>query len=615
MTPQVTDAAKRVKVSDYIIARLPALTGARHVFLLSGGNLMHLLDSLGRSAELTAVPMHHEQAAGIAADAYGRTRGCVGVCFVTSGPGATNAVTAITGAWLESTPVLFISGQVSRANGRGSLALRQRGIQEVDIVTLAASITKYASRVDDPAEVPAQLARAVALARAGRPGPVLLDIPLDVQGANIEVAAGAVEATAAARAASPVQEEAVDKLLDLLDAAERPMLILGGGLRTAGLAQAAERLVARLGMPVQTSWNGMDLIAEDHPLFFGRAGVFAARYANLLIQSADLLLVLGARLGMQHTGYSVAAFARGARKIMVDMDAAEMAKPGLAIDLPIEADLRDFLPVLARALDSRPLARAAAWAPWLAHCWQLRDRYPPVPLEPARTDYVEPFRFVRRLSAFLPADAVVPFGSSGMPHTVSGAIYAVRKGQRVFTSKGLAAMGYGLPSAVGAAFAAPGRSVVTLLGEGGLQLNLQALQTIAHWRLPIKVFVLNNGGYHSIHMTQKGYFQGHFVASGPESGVSFPPLAGLAELHGFAYRRIANDLEVDDQLAALAGESGPLFCEVMIDPEQPLLPKLASYARPDGTMMSRPLEDMLPLLSRDELRAAMLVPIVDVESS
>lgn len=597
-----------VKLSDYVIRRIPELTGSRDVFLLSGGGMMHLLDSLGRSNDLTLVPMHHEQAAAIAADANGRVRNAVGVCFVTSGPGGTNAVTGVAGAFQESTPVLFVSGQVSRANGRGELPIRQKGIQEVAIVPIVSSITKYAVRVDNPLEIRYHLEKAIFLARSGRPGPVWLDIPLDVQGAMIDdQALQGFTPTETEQENHPPDSGVIEQILQMLRTAERPLLLLGGGVTTSGARPLVRPLVEALGMPVQTSWNGMDLIADDDPQFFGRPNLFGPRYPNFIVQNCDLLLCIGSRLGMQQTGYNVAAFAREARKIMVDVDTGEMSKPDLRIDLQVCADARRTIEAMLQSLAAQP---AMPLHPaWISYCRAMRERFPQAPTLSAvdEAQYVNPYFFVDQLSRLLPARCTVPFGSSGMAHTVTGGVFRVKAGQRVFTSKGLAAMGYGLPSCIGACFASDRGLTVTVIGDGGLQLNLQDLETIRHHGLPVKLFVFNNQGYHSIRITQRNFFQGRYVGSSKESGVSLPDLAKLASAYGLRFARIPANQQVESVILEVIAGNDPVLCEVMIDPDEELKPKLISYANADGTMQSRPIEDMAPLLDRDEFHRLMLV--------
>lgn len=597
-----------IKLSDYILGRLPEVTHSGHIFLLSGGGMMHLLDSAGRS-EMKVIPVHHEQAAAIAADAYGRVGNTIGVCFVTTGPGCTNAITGVAGAFMESTPLLVISGQVSRANSRLGLAVRQKGIQEVDIVPIVQSITKYAVLVREPDSIRYHLEKAAHLARSGRPGPVWLDIPLDVQAATIRDAGlrgfDPAEITIDENPA-PARAD-IDNLLAALRSSKRPLVILGGGVHLAGARTEARRLVQLLGVPVQTSWNGMDVIPETHPLFFGRANVFGTRWANFVIQNCDFLLSIGARLGLQHTGYNVRAFAREAFKVMIDVDEGEMSKPGLDIDLRIRADVGKMLKALIHELETAPLTQDLST--WMAYCEGIRSKYPPRPDPGTITDapYVSPYDFTARLCEHLPPDCVVPFGSSGMCHTVTGSVFRVKDGQRVFTSKGLAAMGYGVPSSLGACIASGGKLTVTVVGDGGLQLNLQELQTIRHHGLPVKIFVLNNDGYHSIRTTQANFFQGRLVASSRDSGVSCPNLSKVADLFGFQFARIARNHELDGVMREVLAREGPSLCEVMIDPEQKLEPKLVSYVKSDGTMESRPLEDMAPLLDRAQFYADMIV--------
>ena len=593
-----------MKLSDYVVDHFQSATCVGHVFTLTGGMTMHLVDSVGRHPLIKVIPMHHEQAAGIAANAYGRIKNTAGFVLVTAGPGALNAVTPCAGAWMESNPMVFLSGQVSRANGIQGLPLRQRGIQEVDIVQVVKTVTKYSVRVTDPTTIRYHVERAIHEAFSGRPGPVWLDIPVDVQAAEIDPVSqhGFVASKQNAAAMH------LDKIVSLLKSAKRPLVVLGQGVRLAGAAESVESFIRTLNIPVQTTWNGMDLLAENHELFAGRANVFGPRYANLIIQNADVILSIGARLGMQHTGYNVGAFGRGAHVVMVDVDVEESRKPGLKVETFVHADAAVFMKGLsAKWVDSE----RSAWVEWKKYCSSVRQQFPEAQtlraLDPA--EMVQPHSFIRSLGENLPSDSLFMIGSSGMGHTVAGSVYPVKSGQRAFTFKGLAGMGYGVPSAIGAALASPGKPVVTLVGEGGLQLNLQDLQTISHFKLPVTVIVFNNGGYHSIHMTQKGYFGGHFVGSGPESDVTFPELSSVAKLYGFKYSKIENNGQVLERLTQHNWLGGPAFLEVMIDPDKGLDPKIISYKREDGTMESRPIEDMGPLLNRDVLKKWMYIPL------
>jgi acetolactate synthase-1/2/3 large subunit len=510
---------------------------------------------------------------------------------------------------MDSTPVIFLSGQVSRANSKTGLDVRQRGIQEVDMIPIVKPITKYAELVQDPTSIRYHLEKALFFARHGRPGPVWLDIPLDVQGAMVdESLLKGFEPGELGNELNPrPQNKELEFFFERLANAKRPLLILGGGIPLSGARELVPALVEHLKIPVQTTWNGMDLLPENHELFFGRANTFGPRYANIIVQNADLLIAIGARFGMQHTGYNVKAFGRGAFKVMVDLDPAELSKLDLKIDLPLKVDALFFIEEVLK----RPIKKSDMNS-WLELCQKTKDRFPFFPSEESvqSETYVNPYFFTHCFSEALPANSVIPIGSSGMGHTVVTGIFEVKKGQRVFTSKGLAAMGYGLPSTIGACFASEKKLTATVIGDGGLQLNIQELQTIRHHKLPIKLFIWNNQGYHSIRMTQKNYFKGHYVGSTPDSGVSLPDLSELAKTYRFNYSKISNNENLKAAIQKVLELDGPTICEVMIDPERALEPKLASYQTPDGRMESRPIEDMSPLLDREELQKYLTIPLI-----
>lgn len=595
----------QIKISDFIVQFLKERVKSKHVFLLSGGGMMHLLNSLGNEPHFEIVPMHHEQAASIAADIYCKVADTPGICFVTTGPGCTNAITGVASAFVDSHPAFFISGQVSRANSKGELKVRQIGIQEIDPIPIVASITKYAVTIRDPLETKLHLEKALELALGDRPGPVWIDVPLDVQAAVVNTE-DLIPYNPSPKSflPTPKLEEQIDAAISALTKASRPLLVLGGGIHLAGLREEALKLAERLNIPIQTSWNGMDLIPENHPLFFGRANLFGPRYPNFIIQNCDYLLSLGARLGMQHTGYNVKAFAREAYKVMVDIDENELNKPSLAIDLKINTDLRAFF----AGLQSKTINRADL-EPWLDYCQKVKLNFPKQPNYDDVIDerYVNPYFFTKVLSDCAGSDIIFPIGSSGMGHTIITGLFEVKSGQRVFTSKGMAAMGYGVPSTVGACFASGKKLTITVVGDGGLQLNIQELQTIVHHQLPIKIFVFNNDGYHSIKMTQRNFFKDKFVGSRVNSGVSLPSLKKIADCYGFRYMAIASNNDLYSQVSKALECSGPTLCEVMIDPNKALEPKLVSYKRADGTMESRPLEDMAPLLPDEELNRWLFV--------
>jgi len=558
---------------------------------------MHLCESLGRSQKIVPIAVHHEQAAAIAADAYGRFANTVGIVVTTTGPGATNAITGVSGAYLDSTPLLVISGQVSRATWKGGEPVRQLGFQEIDIVSIAQSFTKYSVTILDPQEVRYHLEKAVWLARSGRPGPVWLDIPLDVQAAMIEPdRCKSFVATDGPESNVRVHEESAQKVVRLLQQSRRPLLLGGHGVWLSGGKREFLQLVKKLGIPVQTSWNGADLIPEAHPLYFGRHNSYGPRYPNMIVQNCDLLISLGSRLGIQQTGFNWKQYAHEAKKVMVDIDEAELRKRTLSVDLPILGDVREFMRTLLRCDIATPDS-----SPWLHWCRRIQQAYPLITKEYLEDDAVDPHVFVDVLSEVCPNSAVIVPGSSGTGFTVANKQFRIKEGQRFFSSKGHAAMGYGLPSSLGACFASEGRLTVTIIGDGGLMLNVQELQTVGHHRLPIKIFVFNNQGYFSIRTTQRTYFGGHYVGSDSSSGVSLPQLKDLAKAFCLPYERLETHQGLADKLARILAAPGPALIEVLLTADKPLLPKLSSRRKEDGTMESLPLDDMEPFLPREEI--------------
>lgn len=597
-----------IRVSDYLAGRVAEL-GVRHVFLVTGGGAMHLDDAFGRSGKIAYVCNHHEQASAIAAEAYARVSGNIGVCVLTSGPGGTNAVTGLLGQWLDSIPALYLSGQVRYETTVAStgIPLRQLGDQEADIVSVVRPLTKYARMVTDPLSIRYHFERAVHLALSGRPGPVWLDIPLDVQAAIVDETALPPYDPSEDPAPGDGTDirAAVAETLARIRGAERPVLLAGNGIRLAGGAERFAALVDRLGIPVQTGFGGHDLIPSDHPRFFGRPSVTGDRSSNFIVQNSDFLLCLGTRLKVRQTGYLFDAFARGAFKVMVDADPAELAKPTLRLDLPVCCDAKRWIDEMLLQLGDDSIPPKTAWIDW---CAERRRRYPSVRPEHAEGErYVNSYHFIDRLSDALSPDDIVVL-ANGAANTCTFQAIRLKAGQRLFTNSGCASMGYDLPAAIGAAFAGEGRRVVCIAGDGSIMMNLQEFQTIAHHRLPIKVFLLANDGYLSIRGTQDAFFEGFKVGESPASGVSFPDFIRLAELFGFGATRAGNHDELAQAIRVTLDSPGPSFCELSMDPNQPLLPKAASEKRPDGKMVSKPLEDMYPFLDRLEFEENMIIP-------
>jgi acetolactate synthase-1/2/3 large subunit len=596
-----------VKLSDYIFETI-ADAGVKHVFFLPGGGAMHLVDSLGRCSRLQPIVMLHEQAATIAAEAYSRVTGNLGVALVTTGPGGTNALTGVAGAWIESTPMVVVSGQVKRADLMGDKGVRQLGVQEVDIVSMARQVTKSACLVTDPLTVRAEVEAALYTARHGRPGPVWLDVPLDVQATEIDPAAQIPFV--------PAPEPAVDAgaiaelILDELREAERPLILAGNGVRLAGAVEQLRQVVELARVPLVTSRkNGIDVLPGNHPLYFGRPGSVAHRYANFAVQAADLIVVLGCRLDLMQVAYDWAGFGRRARKIMVDIDEHEIAKVSPPVDVPVVADAGAVLGAVLAGLrrdGGLGVAHAADRERWIQRCRVWKAAYPIVQqrhrdLVGAASTYVLAEELAARLTA---ADTVV-IGSSGAGIEAFMLAYSAPLGQRAFLTGGLGAMGFGLPASIGACLAAGSGRTVLVDGDGGFQLNIQELATLRRLSLPVKIFVLDNHGYSSIRSMQRRHFEGRLVGSDPSSGLVLPDLIRLATAYGIRTAHAASNSDLPDVLRDVLSGADPVICTIAVDEYEVPEPRVTSRVLPDGSMESRPIEDLAPLLSPEELAEAL----------
>jgi acetolactate synthase-1/2/3 large subunit len=583
-----------------------AEAGATDVFLLPGGGAMFLNDALVCEKRLNPVPCHHEQACGIAAEAHGRVRETFGVCMVTTGPGATNVVTPVAGAWIESIPLLVISGQVKRSDLLAGRPLRQGGVQEVDIVPIVRSITKYAVTIDDPQQIRYHLERALYEMQSGRAGPVWLDVPLDVQATTVDPEKLPGFTPPETPAASDLSAAARD-VLTLLAGAKRPLILAGHGVRLAGGARALLAAAERLQVPVATTWNALDTIPADHPLCAGRPGVVALRPGNFAVQNCDLLISIGCRLDNIITAYNPRGFARAAKKVVIDVDHYEIAKLDMDIALGVTADAADFL----AALDEAPGAAQPARTDWLARIADWKARYPVNDGRPfPASGPIDHYHFVSALSAAIPPDTLLATGSSGLAVEVFYTVFHNKPGQRVFLTSGLGSMGYGLPAAIGACFANGKRPMVAIESDGSLQLNLQELATLRVQNLPICLVIMNNGGYASIRNTQRNYFAGRHVGTGPEAGLLLPDLEQVAATYGLPFRRITDAADLAPVLNEVAGQPQAMIVDVQLTPNETLAPKCAALPQPDGSMLSMPLEDMSPLLPLAELEAQMIVPLL-----
>ncbi|MCE7765134.1 thiamine pyrophosphate-binding protein [Pseudomonas putida] len=595
------------RVADYI-ADFIADLGVEHVFLLPGGGAMHLNDAVGKHPDLDVVACHHEQAAAIAAEAYCRINENIGVAMVTTGPGATNAVTAVAGAWIESVPLLVISGQVKRADLLRGAPLRQKGVQEVDIVSVVEPITKYAVTIQQPEDIRRELERAVFVARDGRAGPVWIDVPLDVQGAPIDPDSLVGWDEPAAPVAA-LEASTLEQIRSLLEDAQRPLILAGHGVRLSGAAAAFRDLIESMGVPLVTTWNAMDLLPHEHPLYVGRPGVVALRAPNFAIQNADLLITLGCRLDNIITAYAPRDFARNARKIVVDVDANEIAKLDMHIDVAVTSDAASFVDTLAASLKGASFSRPQ----WLERCRDWKARYGVNDGKPfPASGPISHFQFADSLSNAVPENTLVSTGSSGLAVEVFYTVFRNRPGQRVFLTSGLGAMGYGLPAAIGACFANGCKPMVAVESDGSLQLNIQELATLRGFNLPICLVVMNNGGYASIRNTQRNYFESRYVGTGPEAGLWMPDLEELARAYHLPFKRISDAAELDAGLAEAMQMPRPMILEVLLMKDEALSPKVAAIPQADGSMTSMPLEDMSPLLPLAVLEEEMAGNIAPV---
>lgn len=588
-----------MKVADYV-AEFIASQGVRHLFLISGGGIMHLLDSVSKQKDVELICNFNEQASSICADSYGQYTNKLGVCLVTTGPGGTNAVTGIAASFLDSTPVLAISGQCKTADFARLRHVRQFGAQEVDIVSIVRPITKYAVTITHASEIAYHLEKAVYLAQEGRKGPVWLDIPLDIQAAEIDPAQlqhfdPAQEGIGQPK---PILEEPVQRIYDYLNQSQRPCLLVGGG--AAGAQKDFRALAERLQIPVLTSWRAKDFMPQEHELYFGAPGIPAPRYANYVLQNCDLLVIIGCRLNPALTAYDEEHFACQAQKIIIDMDPFEIEKLDMAFAEKIVADAGEVIREMIRqsAADQQPDRTQ-----WLRFCRQMKQKYPllaeqqPLDQENRTDGYV----FAHKLSALCQEDDVLIGSSSGRTCGISHMALEIKEGQRFISSMGLGSMGFVIPSAIACCLASGKKRTIALEGDGSLQHNIQELQLIQNYQLPIKLFIFSNSGYASIYMMQHHNFSDNFAACHPETGVSFPTIQDIAKTYQLNYYRIDNNDMIDQVLAQVMADSTPVLCEVIGSIHFDEIPKSLTIAHKDGTFTSSSLENLYPFLSAEEL--------------
>ena len=600
-----------IKLSDYVL-RFVANQGVKHMFLVTGGGAMHLNASLAQCKSIEPICNSHEQAAAMAAENYAKALNSLGVAMVTTGPGGTNAITGLAGAWLDSTPLLFLSGQVKRpdrmfAADGAPLGMRQLGVQEIDIVSVVKPLTKYAVVVLDPNRIRYHLEKAVYLALHGRPGPVWVDIPLDVQAAPIdETSLPGFDASQEPPAfdASGLAEK-VRETIDALNRSERPLIFIGNGVRLARAEDDLRRLFGLLQIPVEATWCAADIISSEDPLFVGRPGSLASRGANFALQNSDFLLSIGARLDFAITGYAPDKFARAAHKVMVDIDAAEIAKLAPYIQTPVCADAGEFLREMLRQVAAvQPKDRT----PWKARCADWKTRYSVVLDEHRKPEgLVSIFYLAEVIGQETTPEDIMISGSSGSGIEIFLFACPTRTGQRIYHTAGLGSMGNALPGSIGVCIAGGRRRTVCVDGDGGFQFNIQELETIARLELPIKFFVLNNDGYASIRASQANFFGSPQVGCDSRTGISIPDLCKVAAAYGLGTARIVSQANLREQVRRVLEMPGPVVCDVQVIPDEVRGPRLSSMQRPDGSMVSKPLEDLWPFLPREEFLANMIV--------
>ena len=590
-----------MRVADYVIEFFEN-QGVEHIFTVSGGGSIFLCDALAVAKKMKYVACHHEQAASMATEAYARVRQGLGVTLVTSGPGGTNSVTGIAGSWLDHVPHVTISGQVFLAQTiRNHPGLRTLGVQEINIVDIVRPITKYAVMVEDAQEIRYHLEKAVYLATHGRPGPTWIDIPANIQNADIDPAAlNGFDPKEYEVHLDPDLEAKVGQVVELLKSARRPLVHVGQGVRIAGAEKEFFELVEKYRLPFVTARNANDMVSWDHELYAGRPGTFAQRGANFAVQTSDLYLAIGTRLSLAQTGYNAKDYARNAKVIMVDIDQAELDKDTVDLHLKIQTDAKLFLEELSRQLSQVELDNQQ-WNQWLTQCQRWKRKYPVVlPEYKEQTGSINSYHFIDILSDVLtPNDVVVT--DMGFAFQNTHQAFRVKKGQRVFTNCGLASMGWGLPAAVGACFGSGKKRTVCIAGEGGLLMTIQEMATIMHHRLPVKLFVLNNGGYLTIKQTQELGFDGRLMGINEESGLSFPDFMTIAEAYRFKGVRLKSHQDLRKQIEEVMNHEGPVLCEIMMDPNQMQAPKAVNRRNADGTMTQTPLEDSYPFLDPKEI--------------
>jgi acetolactate synthase-1/2/3 large subunit len=589
-----------MKLSDYIVDTLSKYID--HIFLLSGGGCIHLVDSLGKS-KIQPIPTLHEQSASIAAESYAQYTNKLGVVLVTTGPGATNAVTGIASSWLDSIPVLIITGQVQNKDRKKNLGVRQLGFQEIETTGIYKNITKYAVTVDDPNTIRYHLEKAIYLATTGRPGPVLLDIPLDVQASEInpEILEPFTPDLSTAN-----NDWWIDHVINDLQNSKRPILLVGNGVRLGHAMSEFMEFIDKTGIPVLTTWKALDFLPEDHPQFVGRPGGVGQRGANFNQQNSDMIITVGARLDHGQLAYQHKYFVREGKKCIVDIDKSEISKLQFNKDYALELDAKIFFQKLNQRITKLNIDS------WLNTCKSLYNRYPVVLKEYLKSStYINNYAFIYYLSMLLPENSLIIPGSSGACSEVTMQALQIKSGTRIYNSEGLGSMGFGIPAAIGGCIASGKKETICIDGDGGFVMNIQELELVDRYKLPIKFFVLNNNGYGSIRTTQNTHFAGRLVVSDPSSGLTLPSVEKNAYAYNIPYVCISSQNSLKDDIHNVLNMNGPVICELIVDPNHKTLPKASVYKTRDGSFSTKPMEDLAPFLDREEFYSNLLIKPIE----
>ena len=600
----------KIRVADYI-AEFLAENNIDTLFTVVGGGAMHLNDGFGHNEDIKCIYNHHEQACAIAAEGYYRMSNKLPAVCVTTGPGGTNALTGVLGAYLDSIPMLVISGQVKYEMTVDStgLDLRQLGDQEWNIVSTVDSMTKYAYMIKNPNEIKYVLQKALYLATSGRPGPCWIDVPLDIQGAIIDTddLIEFNEDELDIDLGVKVTKDTIENVISKLKSAKRPVIYAGSAIRTNNAHDEFLKLVNKLQIPVVNAWNATDSLEYDNKLTVGCGGSFGDRPANFAVQNSDLILSLGCRLSTRQVSFAYDKWAYDAYKIMVEIDKAEIEKPTINIDMPIQSDIGDFLEIFNKVLDEEYMGYEFNYNQWVDKCNEWKNKYPVCDkLKYQQKSPINVYAFLDTLSSNMMEYEKIVVANGSACACIHG--YELKKGQRLVVNSGVASMGYDLPAACGACFGIGKKRLVCVSGDGSIQMNLQELQTIVHHKLPIKLFVINNNGYQSIRITQRSFFERPFVGIGGDSGdVSFPQMKKIANAYSIPYYSCNDISKLDETVNKTLNHDGYVMCEIFVDTKQEFEPKSASKKLPDGKMVSAPLEDMKPFLPRDELEENMII--------